>query len=59
MFLNSLGPTNLSQELDSAPFTKQQYTMETMSVRDKTDLMSQIRILILSDCIDKYLPNAC
>lgn len=59
MFLNSLGPTNLSQELYSAPFTKQQYIMETMSIRDKTDLMSQISILILSDCIDKYLPNAC
>ena len=40
MFLNSLGPTNLSQELDSTPFTKQQYIMETMSVHDKTDLMS-------------------
>lgn len=40
MFLNSLGLTNLSHELDSAPFTKQQYTMETMGVSDKTDLRS-------------------
>lgn len=39
MFLNSLGLTNLPHELDSAPFTKQQYTMETMGVSDKADLM--------------------
>lgn len=59
MFPNSLGLTNLPHELDSAPFTKQQYTMETMGVSDKADLMFWIGILILSDCIDKYLPNAC
>lgn len=39
MFLTSLGLTNLSHELDSAPFTKQQYTKKTMVVSDKADLM--------------------